>query len=52
MLNNETRKSRCFGYLNFYTEEEAVRCLNEMNNSTLNGKQLVLNQKKSSNFEA
>lgn len=32
MLNNETRKSKCYGYLNFYTEDEAQRCLTEQNN--------------------
>lgn len=52
MLNNETRKSKCFGYLNFYKADEAERCLNEMNNSSINGKQIVLNKKKTNNYEA
>lgn len=49
MLNRETRKSKCYGYLNFYTEDEANRCLTEMNNATLNGRQIVLSKKKSNN---
>lgn len=51
MLNNETKKSKCFGYLNFYKPDEADRCLNEMNNATINGKQIVLNKKKTNNFD-
>lgn len=51
MLNTKTRQSKCFGYLNFYTEDEANRCLTEMNNQVLNGKQIVLNKKKQSNFD-
>lgn len=52
MLNRETRKSKCFGYLNFYTEDEANRCLTEMNNATLNGRQVVLSKKKSNSFDS
>jgi len=52
MLDKESRKSKRFGYLNFYTEDEATRCLNEMNNATLNGIQVVLNKKKSTNFDS
>lgn len=52
MLNLETRKSKCFGYLNFYTEDEAQRCLREQNNVMLNGKQIVLNEKKTNDFDS
>lgn len=38
MLDKNSKKSKCFGYLNFYTEEEALRCFKEMNNAQLNGK--------------
>lgn len=27
MIDRETKKSKCFGYLNFYSQEEAQRCL-------------------------
>lgn len=52
MLDQTTRKSRCFGYLNFFTQEEAIRCFNEQNNTLVDGKQLVLNKKKDSEFDA
>jgi len=52
MIDRETRKSKCFGYLNFYTQEEALRCLNEQNNAILNGKQIILNVKRDSDFDS
>jgi len=51
MVNNETRKSKCYGYLNFYNEEEAQRCLREQNNAVINGKNIVLNEKKTNDFD-
>lgn len=51
MIDRETKKSKCFGYLNFYSQEEAQRCLDNMNNATLNGKQIVLNKKKDSDWD-
>jgi len=51
MLNNDTRKSKCFGYINFYTEEECQRCLTEQNNAIINGRNIVLNEKKSNDFD-
>jgi polyadenylate-binding protein len=52
MLNKETSKSKCYGYLNFYTEEDALRCLKEMNNAVLSQKQIVLSQKKNKDFDS
>ena len=52
MVNNETRKSKQYGYLNFYNEEEAKRCLREQNNAVINGKNIVLNEKKSNDFDS
>lgn len=36
-LDKKTSKPRGFGFLTFYTQEEADRCLKEMNNSTVEG---------------
>ena len=33
MFDNETKRSKGFGYLNFYLQEEAIRCMDEMNNA-------------------
>jgi RNA recognition motif-containing protein len=37
VIDSKTNKSRGYGYLQFVLKEEAERCLNEMNNTTLNG---------------
>lgn len=29
MIDQNSKRSKCFGYLNFYNQEEAVKCLNE-----------------------
>ena len=46
MFDKDTNKSLGFGYLNFIEEDESKRCMEEMNNQTINGKQIVLNKKK------
>lgn len=51
MFDKETNKSLGFGYLNFIEEEESRRCMEEMNNQTINGKQIVLNKKKEQDFD-
>jgi RNA recognition motif-containing protein len=38
MFDKELGKSRGHGYLNFHDKNEALRCLNEMNNTVLDGK--------------
>jgi len=52
MFDNETRSSRGFGYLNFYNQDEAVRCLTTMNNAEIDGKQIVLNKKNNRDFDS
>ena len=52
ILDHTTSKSKCFGYLNFHSSEEAQRCLAEMNNTTLDGKQLILNKKKDNDTDS
>ena len=42
---DKTLTSKCFGYLNFYTDDEANRCLNKLNNALLDGHQIVLVRK-------
>lgn len=42
--------SRKYGYLNFRTEDEALKCLEKMNNIEMNGKQLNLSRKRESEF--
>lgn len=37
VLDKRTSKSRGYGYLQFYTKEEADRCLQNMNNTNING---------------
>jgi len=46
MFDIESKRSKGFGYLNFYTQEEATRCLDEMNNSDIDGRLVILNKKK------
>lgn len=38
MYDRETEKMRGFAYLNFYTQDEALKCLNNMNNAIIDGK--------------
>lgn len=38
MIDQFTQKSKNFGYLNFKSEEQAVKCLETMNNVAINGK--------------
>ena len=52
MFDKETNKSLGFGYLNFIEEEESKRCMEEMNNTSINGKQVVLNKKKEGDFDS
>ena len=54
MFNPETKRSKGFGYLNFYSQEEADRCLAEMNNATIDDRCIVLNRKqdKTSGFDS
>lgn len=51
MFDKETHRSKGFGYLNFNDTEEQERCLKEMNNAVIDGKQVVLNKKKDSEFD-
>lgn len=37
VLHKRTSKPLGYGYLQFHSKEEAERCLNEMNNTVLNG---------------
>jgi polyadenylate-binding protein len=52
MFSKESRQSRGYGYLNFYADEEAQRCLEEMNNAVIDGKQIVLSKKKDKDFDS
>jgi len=52
MFDNESKRSRGFGYLNFYSQDEADRCLGEMNNAIIDGRSVVLNKKKDSDFDS
>lgn len=45
VLDRKTSKSYGYGYLTFNIEEEALRCLKEMNNASINGHQIVLSMK-------
>lgn len=38
MFSKESKQSRGYGYLNFYSDEEAQRCLEGMNNAVIDGK--------------
>jgi RNA recognition motif-containing protein len=51
MFQQETSRSKGFGYLNFNDQEEAERCLREMNNAVIDSKAIVLNKKKDSDFD-
>ena len=49
---DENSRSKRYGYLNFHDEEESDRCLKEMNNATLSGKQIVLNKQINRDFDS
>lgn len=51
MFHQETSRSKGFGYLNFNDQDEAERCLREMNNAVIDQKAIVLNKKKDSDFD-
>ena len=51
MLDYTTKRSKCFGYLNFFDQSEAQRCFETENNTVLDGRQLVINLKKSGEFD-
>jgi RNA recognition motif-containing protein len=42
VLDKNTSKPRGYGYLTFYTQEEADRCISEMNNQLLDGQAIRL----------
>lgn len=44
--DHKTQKPLQYGFLTFYTEEEAERCLNEMNNTEIGGRPIRLNHQK------
>lgn len=50
MFSKESRQSKGYGYLNFYSDEEADRCLKNMNNAVIDGKQIVLSKKENKDF--
>jgi polyadenylate-binding protein len=52
VMFDEGNRSRGYGYLNFHDAAEATRCLNEMNNSVMSGKQIVLNKQKDREFDS
>jgi len=41
----DLKKKTNYGYLNFKTKEEAVKCLQQMQNVEIEGRQIVLTQK-------
>lgn len=51
-MDNITRKSKRYGYLNFKTEAEALKCLEEMNNKELNGRPIILSKKKDQEYDS
>lgn len=54
IFNKDTKQHEGFGYINFFTPEEAERCLREMNNAKLRNKQIILShvRPKDSTFNA
>ena len=42
VLDKNTSKPRGYGYLTFYTQEEADRCIKEMNNQMMQGQAIRL----------
>lgn len=51
MIDQTTNQSKGYGYLNFHNVEEAQRCLSEMKNTVIDGRQVVVSQKKDSDFD-
>ena len=47
MFDPITKQSQGFGYVNFYSKEDAERCIRELNNANFGNKQIQLNWKKS-----
>jgi RNA recognition motif-containing protein len=47
VLDRKTSKSLGYGYLTFHKQEEAEKCLKEMNNYVINGHAIVLSLKSS-----
>lgn len=45
VLDRKTSKSYGYGYLSFNNEDEARRCLKEMNNAMIDGHSIVLSMK-------
>lgn len=52
VMFDEANRSKRFGYLNFHDASEAQRCLTEMNNTSINGKQILLNKQKDREFDS
>ena len=51
MIDQKTNQSKGYGYLNFYSAEEAQRCLDTCKNTTIDGRQIVISHKKDSDFD-
>lgn len=51
IIDPNTKASRLFGYLNFYNKEEAERCLQALNNATLDERQISLSKIKDKDFD-
>ena len=51
MYDKANAHSKCFGYLNFTTKEEADRCLAEMNGSVVDDKQVFLGNTEEGEFD-
>jgi polyadenylate-binding protein len=45
VLDRKTSKSLGYGYLAFHKQEDAEKCLKEMNNYVINGHAIVLSMK-------
>jgi len=49
---SSNKKSLGYGYVSFHSEEELQRCLKEMNNKMLQGKQIALSKQiEKNNFD-
>ena len=45
VLDQKTSKSKGYGYLAFFAQDEAERCLKEMNNTVIHGHAVILSLK-------
>jgi len=45
VLDKKTSKSLGYGYVCFHKEEDAEKCLKEMNNYVINGHAIILSMK-------